>query len=298
MRIGILLLKLLRVKQWIKNGFVLVPLVFSPQFTRIDAITKAGAAFFTFCLVSSFIYIINDIIDREADAKHPKKRHRPLASGAVSIPSAIFMDILCLTGTGALLVYLDVGKVTVTIVSYIITNLLYSWKLKHIPLLDVFCIAFGFVLRVYAGAYAVDTFVSSYLFMVMMFISLFLAFGKRKAEMANAGWETRKSLDSYSGTTIDRYLTILADAVIISYALYTLDSDTLARFGNRLVYSVVFVVYGIFRYMAELDKSSDYDDPTDNLYKDKVLIAVCVMYAGYVTLIAAGVIICYSYSAA
>ena len=290
MEIWMILLKLLRVKQWVKNGFVLVPLVFSLQFTRIDAITKAGVAFFTFCLVSSFIYIINDIIDRDADAKHPKKRHRPLASGAVSIPLAIFMDILCLTGTGALLVYLGVGKVTVAIVSYIITNLLYSWKLKHIPLLDVFCIAFGFVLRVYAGAYAVDTFVSGYLFMVMMFISLFLALGKRKAEMANLGWETRKSLDSYSGTTIDKYLTILADAVIISYALYTLDSDTLARFGNRLIYSVVFVIYGMFRYMAELDKSSDYDDPTDNLYKDKVLIAVCVMYAVYVTLIAAGMI--------
>ena len=280
------ILKLLRVKQWIKNGFVFVPLIFSMSFLSVSIINSA-IAFFAFCFASSFIYIINDIADRNADALHPKKKLRPIASGKISVPLAIMIDILCLTTSVALALYLGQWKVGAVVAGYIILNLFYSWKLKHIALIDVFCIAFGFILRVYAGAYAVGVTVSSFLFLVMLFVSLFLAFGKRKSELSK---RTRRVLSGYKKETIDKYLTLLAGAVIVSYALYTLDPNTLLKFGNRLIYSVIFVVYGIFRYMAELDKSDSYDDPTDNLYKDKMLIATCVILVSYIVLIAANII--------
>jgi hypothetical protein len=120
----------------------------------------------------------------------------------------------------------------------------------------------------------------------MLFLSLFLAFGKRKAEMAKVGTKARATLNKYMAATVDKYLTIFAGAVIISYALYTLDPLVSARFGNRLVYSVVFVIYGVLRYMAELDRSGDYDDPTENLYKDRPLILACAAYSIYILMLA------------
>ncbi|MCL2748723.1 MAG: UbiA prenyltransferase family protein [Alphaproteobacteria bacterium] len=285
-----LILKLLRVKQWVKNSFVLIPLVFSLGFLELVSIEQAVAAFFAFCFASSFIYIINDIADRKADALHPKKRTRPLASGRISVWTAVLVAAICLAVTGGLLALIAEPKVALVIGIYVLMNIAYSKWLKHIPLVDVFCIAFGFVLRVYAGAYAIGVPVSSYLFMVTLFLSLFLAFGKRKAELAKQDRGTRKALDGYAIGTVEKYLVILAGAVIISYALYTLDANTIARFGNRLIYSVVFVMLGMFQYQAQLDKSGDFDDPTDNLYKDKILVAICATYAAYIMLIAAGVI--------
>jgi 4-hydroxybenzoate polyprenyltransferase len=281
---------LLRVKQWIKNGFVLVPLIFSLRLTETDALVKSVLVFFAFCFASSFIYIINDIKDKDADAIHPKKSNRPLASGAVSVSEAIYIDVLCLLISGVLLAFLGNAKAAIVILGYIVLNLAYSYKVKEIPIIDVFSIAFGFVLRIYAGAYAIGASVSSYMFMVMLFLSLFLALGKRKSELIKLRDIARKSLSGYISTTLDKYLTILAAAVIISYSLYTLDPHTLEKFGNRLIYSVVFVVFGILRYMAELDKRNDYDDPTENIYKDKLLLAACAMFVGYVILLGTDII--------
>jgi len=288
-----LVISLFRVKQWIKNGFVLVPLVFALQFEDWRCLCRTFAAFLAFCFVSSFIYIINDIADRKVDAAHPKKSKRPIASGKISIPAAAVAGLLCLFITAGLTAWLGDSRFLFAVSGYVALNLLYSWRLKYVQLVDVFCIAFGFVLRVYAGAYAISVPVSSFLFMVMLFLSLFLALGKRKSELINSidsGTSSRKILSGYSGATIDKYITLLASAVIISYALYTLDASTLAKFGNRLIYSVVFVIYGIFRYMAQLDKSGDYDDPTDNLYGDNALIAVCVAFMAYILAVGAGII--------
>jgi 4-hydroxybenzoate polyprenyltransferase len=274
--------KLLRVKQWIKNGFVFAPLLFSLKFTDLSEVLLSLFAFIAFCFASSFVYIINDISDRKADAAHPKKRRRPIASRKVSVSFAVLADALCFSLCCLSLYLLSEQKVSIMIAAYIALNLLYSWRLKHIPLIDVFSIAFGFVLRIYAGAYAIGAIVSGYMFMVTLFISMFLALGKRKAELAKLGVATRRSLAGYKTAAIDQYITLFAAAVIISYSLYALDQDTVSRFGNALIYSVVFVIYGICRYMAELDGSANYDDPTDNLYRDKSLMLVCAAYAAYV----------------
>ncbi|GHS88624.1 decaprenyl-phosphate phosphoribosyltransferase [Campylobacterota bacterium] len=273
-------------KQWIKNIFVFVPLIFSLQFMQLDSVINAGMAFMAFCFASSFIYIINDTIDRKNDARHPKKKFRPIASGEISVTAAICIAIFCILICGFILAYIDDAKTIAVIALYIVLNLLYSWKLKHIPLIDVICIAFGFILRVYAGAYAIGVTVSSYLYLTMLFLSMFLAFGKRKSEILRISAVSRKSLEGYSVAIIDKYLSILCSAVIISYALYTMDANIIARFDtNRLIYSEIFIVYGMLRYLGELERSSDFDDPTDNLYRDKPLIAVGFLYAIYILLL-------------
>ncbi|MDR2778079.1 MAG: UbiA prenyltransferase family protein [Rickettsiales bacterium] len=243
-----------------------------------------------FCLASSFIYIVNDIVDREKDKLHPQKRNRPLASGAVKVPVAIAAAIFSLIIASALLYGLGSFKSAATVAIYIGINILYSWRLKTLPLVDVFCIAFGFILRLYAGALVIDVPVSGHLFMITLFIALFLAFGKRKSELLKIGAVARKSLSGYSLETIDKYLVVLAGAIIISYAIFTLDATVSDKFGDHMIYSLVFVIYGIFRYMAELDRSEDYYDPTENLYRDKILLTVCVAFGVYVMLTATRVL--------
>ncbi|MDR1708819.1 MAG: UbiA prenyltransferase family protein, partial [Candidatus Accumulibacter sp.] len=266
---------------------MLVPLFFSLSFTQAESAGRAGIIFLAFCLAASFIYIVNDIADREHDRRHPKKFRRPIASGAIGVPAARIAAGTCLLACLALLAGLGDGRAAGAVIAYLVLNLGYSWRLKHVPLIDVFCIALGFVLRVYAGAYAIGVAVSNYLFLVTLFLSLFLAFCKRWSELKKHGASgTRKVLNGYSLVTLDRYIAILAGGVVVSYALYTQDAVTLARFGGRLVYSVVFVLYGLFRYMSELDRTSDYDDPTENLYKDKALIATCGVYVLYVAIVA------------
>ena len=276
-------LKLIRIKQWVKNAFVLAPLLFSFQFTDIPSVLSALYAFLAFSLVASAHYIVNDIQDREKDALHPQKKYRPIASGVISVKKGLVAALLLLYGGGVFVWLLGDIKVAGVIGLYLLINVLYSGKLKNIVLLDVFVIAIGFVLRVYAGAYAIHEPVSSFIFMTTLFLSLFLGFAKRKGELLRHGTASRTVLKKYGKEMLNAYLAVTMALTIMSYALWTMETNTRANLGtHRMIYSIVFVVFGMFWYVYILDKYNGSEDPTENLYKDKALLLVCCAFVGYV----------------
>lgn len=284
------IIKLIRVKQWVKNAFVLAPLLFSLKFLNIEANIQALIAFFAFSFTASIVYVVNDILDRKKDTLHPVKKKRPIASGAISIQmggvivaALVALDFVCL-------LHLPF-KATLSIMIYVLINIFYSFKLKHVVLVDVFIIAIGFILRVYTGAYAINVPVSSYIFMTTLFLSLFLGFTKRKMELAHSGTTTRSVLENYSDNMVSQYIIISVALTIMCYALYTLEPSTIDRFAtNRLIYSVIFVIYGMFRYLYILDKYENVEDPTENVLKDKGLISICLIYMLYIMAIFTNII--------
>ncbi len=279
-------LKLIRIKQWVKNAFVLAPLLFSFQFTDIPSVLSALYAFLAFSLIASAHYIVNDIQDREKDALHPQKKYRPIASGVISVKKGLVAALLLLYGGGVFIWLLGDIKVAGVIGLYLLINVLYSGKLKNIVLLDVFVIAIGFVLRVYAGAYAIHEPVSSFIFMTTLFLSLFLGFAKRKGELLRHGTASRTVLKKYGKEMLNAYLAVTMALTIMSYALWTMETNTKANLGtHRMVYSIVFVVFGMFWYVYILDKYNGSEDPTENLYKDKALLLTCCTFVGYVLLL-------------
>ena len=284
------IIKLIRVKQWVKNAFVLAPLLFSLKFLEIDAVFMSFVAFFAFSFTASIVYVLNDILDRKKDALHPKKKKRPIASGAISVKQALAIAV-ALVGADVFCMSLLPYKAILAILIYVLINICYSFKLKHIVLVDVFIIAIGFILRVYTGAYAIGVSVSSYIFMTTLFLSLFLGFTKRKMELLHSGTTTRKVLQNYSENMVNQYIIISIALTIMCYALYTLEPGTIQSFDtNRLIYSVIFVIYGMFRYLYILDKHQDVEDPTENVLKDKGLIGACAVYLIYMILLLAKII--------
>lgn len=278
-------LKLIRVKQWVKNAFVLAPLLFSLKFLDPNSFILAFIAFFAFSFTASIVYVMNDILDRKKDALHPTKKNRPIASGAISVKNALGI-VAALALADVFCMFLLPYKAILSILIYVLINICYSFKLKHIVLIDVFVIAVGFILRVYTGAYAIGVPVSSYIFMTTLFLSLFLGFTKRKMELLHSGTTTRKVLQNYSESMVNQYIVISIALTIMCYALYTLEPTTIEHFGtNRLIYSVIFVIYGMFRYLYILDKHSEVEDPTENVLKDKGLIGACAAFVLYVVAI-------------
>jgi len=277
------LIKLLRPKQWIKNFFVFAPLVFSRHIFDLSYLIPSLGAFVVFSLMSSAVYIINDILDVESDRAHPKKRYRPIAAGEVSVRQAlIFMAILCAVIAG-LLVFMKPLFAGV-IVLYFITNLLYSLRIKNIVLLDVFFISFGFMLRVLGGAAAIGVVVSSWMILTTIFISLFLAISKRRGELSSIisienVERQRKVLKEYDIPFADQLNTIAAAGTIISYALYTVSERTVFTFGTeKLIYTTPFVIYGIFRYMYLMHRKNAGESPTTIVTKDIPIIVNVLMW--------------------
>jgi 4-hydroxybenzoate polyprenyltransferase len=275
-------LRLIRPKQWIKNGFVIAPLVFARGLFDPSMLLLALRAFAAFCLTASAIYIINDIADREADRAHPRKRHRPLAAGTLGLHHALLLEVLLLVGSGLLVAGMD-RRFTVLLLFYFVVNLAYSWKLRSVFLLDVFIIAAGFMLRVLGGAYAINVQVSNWLVLCSLFISLFLGFAKRREELVQ-GEESpsatkRQTLLHYRVDFIDQLLTIAAAGTVISYALYTVAPRTVEIFGtDRLIYTTVFVMYGVFRYMFLVHTTSTAENPTNAVTSDVPIIVNAVIW--------------------
>lgn len=280
------ILHLIRVKQWIKNAFVLAPLFFSLKFTNLAAVEQTLITFISFCFISSFVYINNDLADIEKDRLHPVKKNRPLPSGKISASFARILSLFLFAAAFILTYFFDSenrDKVMIVFALYIILNIFYSFKLKHIAILDVFIIATGFILRVYAGAYAIGVPISSYIFMTTLFLSLFLGFSKRLSEAVRTAALTRGVLEQYTVPALQNYVVITISLTIMSYALYTLEPSTIARFStNRLIYSIVFVIYGLFRYLNLANHANSQEDPTENLLKDKALIITCLGYVLFV----------------
>jgi 4-hydroxybenzoate polyprenyltransferase len=270
--------KLIRPKHWIKNGFVFTALIFAKELFLVEPLMNALRAFGAFCLTASAIYIINDIFDAEADRAHPKKRFRPIAAGTISIPQALALlgVIMCVD---VLLLWPLPGLFKLIVIAYFVMNLAYSFRLKEVMLLDVFIIATGFMLRVLGGAYAIGVVVSNWLVLCSMFVSLFLGFAKRRGELVavqNAGVQSeRKVLQHYRLEVIDQFLTIAAAGTVISYALYTVAQRTITVFGtDKLIYTTVFVIYGVFRYLHLVHATDSIENPTAVVATDIPIIVV------------------------
>jgi len=267
------LLKSMRPRQWVKNGFVLAPLVFAGLFTNAEAITSALVAAALFCLASSATYIVNDFRDVEQDRKHPTKSHkRPLASGQVSKPqAAAFLTLLyAILAWGFTLQ----PAVMLVIVSYLVLNLAYTFALKHQPVIDIFTIAIGFVLRVYAGAVAIAVPMSSWMFVTTLCLALYLAAVKRRQELTQSGSEGRKVLEHYSVSLVDRYAEMSATGALLFYSLYVMTERP------ELVITIPFVLYGLFRYWFVVEALGGGESPTDALLSDWQLALTVALWLG------------------
>jgi len=270
------IIKLLRPVQWTKNIFVFTGVIFGKS---LDTPVLLLAAFFSaaaFSLVSSSIYIFNDIVDSESDRLHPQKKYRPIASGVVSSQLAVQLSVsLAFLGIG--IGYFLSWQTFIILTTYIFLNILYSLKLKHVVILDVFCISCGFMLRILAGTVGIGIAPSKWLLLCGMMITLFLGFTKRRAEIIALGegkQEHRKVLKHYGATFLDEIITICATSVIVGYSLYTMSSETIAiHQTDNLIYTVPFVIYAIFRYIYILHHGNSAGDPSIDLFKDKHIIA-------------------------
>lgn len=272
--------QLLRPHQWIKNAFVFTGLIFAHAWNQPSLIYAVTIAAIAFCLMSSGIYIINDIIDRESDRKHPSKKHRPLASGVLTInatlPIAMLLFIISL-----LLGFAVSMQVGIILVTYAVMNILYCLHLKQIVILDVFIIAFGFMLRILAGTWGVGIIPSQWLMLCGLMITLFLGFTKRRAELgavSNNQHTHRAVLNHYSADILDKLIGITATGAILTYSLYTVSPDTVHAQGTKhLIYTVPFVIYGIFRYIYLVHNNMQHkgeDTSTDLLRDPHMLITV------------------------
>jgi 4-hydroxybenzoate polyprenyltransferase len=265
------LLRLMRPYQWVKNAFVFTGLLFGHAWRDPHLVEQVMVVFIAFCLVSSAIYTLNDIVDLEQDRHHPKKSRRPLASGAVSI-SAAFMLAALLGTLGLSLAYFAAPTVLMIMLGYALMNIAYSLRFKHVVILDVFIIATGFMLRILAGTLGVGIPPSQWLLLCGLMVTLFLGFTKRRAEiiaLTDDKTAHRKVLEHYSPVLLDKMIGITAAGLIMSYSLYTMNADTIRiHHTTNLIYTVPFVMYGVFRYIYLLHHQSRGGDPSHDLVRD------------------------------
>lgn len=277
------LLRLWRPSQWTKNLIVLAGLIFAQQLLVLPQLERALLAVVCFCLASGGIYAINDVRDAAADRKHPEKRRRPVASGAIAPGAAT------LWGVGSLLAALGLarllpGEFLVAVAAYELLMLAYTFGLKRVVIADVLTLAVGFVIRAYAGAAAVRVEFSHWLLLATLLLALLLALGKRMAELRTvpAGGGFRAVLDDYSRPLLERLIGVSTSAAIVVYALYTVSADTVKRFGSdRLKYTLVFVLFGLFRYLYLLDRGVTAA-PELLVVKDPPLLLALVLWAAAV----------------
>lgn len=263
--------KEMRIKSWLKNVFVLFPITFSLELFNMDKLRDVLLLAFAFCLVSSSIYILNDVKDVNKDRKHEIKRNRPIAAGDISIGGAcVFMALLALLGllTGALIN----RKAAALMGLYIVINIFYSIWLKSQVLIDCFCIAAGFVIRVLVGGTIVTDGVSNWMFLTVVALSLFMAFGKRRGELIrHDGESTRDVLLEYDIHFLDGTVFMCASLTMIFYSLWSISHKSV------LVYSVPMVLFIVIRYLLLVFKGQKEADPTDLIFSDTVLLIACAI---------------------
>lgn len=271
------LIRLLRIKHYIKNGLILLPLIFSRELFRSwDLFGLVMLSVIAFSLITSAIYIFNDIRDREKDAKHPVKCQRPIASGRVSVPQAVMVLVLtaCLGGTGvAYLAWRVSPQVLVVPVVYVVLNVLYSMKLKEVPILEIAILSSGFLLRVIYGGAVAQIHVSDWLYLTILSASFYLGLGKRRNELKfYEGQETRKVLEFYNVRFLDRNMYMFLALSVAFYSLWSISQET------SFMWTVPLVMISAMRYSLVVEGSSE-GDPVELLLKDKVLICLGVSYA-------------------
>ena len=273
----------LRPKQWAKNVFLFPALVFSGRFLEAEPVVAALVGFSAFSLLASSGYVLNDFLDREADRKHPRKRLRPIASGALPEWAAVALFVACLAGGIALSLSLSPQFLAIGLV-YLTTTLSYSFYFKHRVLLDVLFLSSGFLWRTIAGAIAVDVPVSEWLFLCTIFVALFFGFNKRRGELLQVGAHsgTRRSLAEYSPQLLEQLQSIVTSATILTYLLWTVRGPT-----RWMTLTIPLVLYGIFRYIYLIDRHGEGGAPDETLLSDRPLLVTGVLYV----LVALGVLL-------
>jgi 4-hydroxybenzoate polyprenyltransferase len=267
------LIRAMRPRQWTKNGFVFFGLIFDKQLFRLEPFLRTLEGFFLFCLISSAVYLFNDIADVEADRNHPKKKFRPIASGKLPIPVAVSVALLLIV-VALPLGYLLSPVFALILGLYLVTNLLYSRWLKHVSILDVLIVSSGFVFRVGAGValITVERF-SPWLYMITILFSLYIGLGKRRAEMdllAEGASAHRKVFEGYTIPLLDQYITIVSGMTIVAYSLYTFSAPNLPA-NHTMMLTIPFVVYGIFRYLQLIQSGHAAGSPDEVALKDRPL---------------------------
>ncbi len=268
-------LQLLRIPQWIKNLFVYLPAFFAGRLLDSpEGFLRITLAFLSFSLAASGIYIINDYLDREEDRLHPTKKNRPLAAGRVSLSLALFL-VIGLLSLASGLAYVLNESFAFLLLGYIILNIAYSVRLKHIPILDVTLIATGFLLRIFAGGIVADVFISRWIILMTFLLALFLALAKRREDVLlfnSSGNKTRKSVDGYNLEFINISLGLMAAVTIVAYIMYTLSPDARQSIGNENIYlTTVFVILGMLRYLQITMVENKSGAPAKMLWQDRFL---------------------------
>ncbi|PZR98054.1 MAG: decaprenyl-phosphate phosphoribosyltransferase [Chloroflexi bacterium] len=269
-----------RPRQWIKNGFVFAALIFSGKLSSPRALLQAFAAFVLFSLLSSAIYLLNDVADREADRQHPLKASRPIASGRLGPRFAVFVAggllIIALSAS----VWLD-PRFALVAGGYVLLMGAYTWQLKHLVLIDVFVIAGGFVLRAAGGAAAIGVSISPWLYLCTILLSLFLGFGKRRHELMlleDAAGGHRRNLEEYTAPLLDDLINIVAGATIMAYSLYTFFAAAVPH-NHAMMVTIPFVLYGVFRYLLLVHRADVGGSPEEAVWRDPMLLADLILWA-------------------
>jgi decaprenyl-phosphate phosphoribosyltransferase len=280
------IINLIRLKHYVKNILIFIPLIFSLNFTKADLFLNEILAFISFSLAASFVYVINDIVDKDKDRLHPVKKNRPIASGALSSLQAMCVAVVLIAVS--LWISNMLNKRTLFIVmAYLISNILYSFWLKNVPIIDVSLIALGFLLRVLMGGAAISVPISKWLLLTIMTLSFYLGFAKRRNEMSkvNSTNETRKVLKEYNANFLDKAMNSMMTLSVAFYALWSIDVQVVKTFNSdKLIATVPFVLIGMFRYSLIIEGDS-YGDPTDVLLSDRLLQLVILGYIVFVFLL-------------
>lgn len=274
-------IKLIRPKDWAKNAFLFLPLFFSGQLFDLDLILSVFMGFVCFSFVASSIYILNDYRDIEDDRKHPEKRHRPLAAGSVNKTIALALSVVLLI-SGLTLAWFIRDKFLFILMIYFVLNLAYSFGLKKIPILDIFIIAIGFVLRVKGGAVIALIGLSEWLTIMVFLLALFLAFAKRRDDVLiklRSGEKMRASISGYNLEFINVALSLICAVIVVAYFMYTMSDGVIERLGTyRLYYTCLFVLAGIFRYLQLVFVHDASESPVKVLYRDRFIQATILLW--------------------
>jgi decaprenyl-phosphate phosphoribosyltransferase len=283
------LVRLLRPSHWIKNAFTLAPLLFAARLSAPSALCRAASTALAFCFASSAVYALNDIVDRNRDRASPAKRHRPVASGAMSPLQASLAAGGCIATASLLCVLLVPPRAVVILGAYILLNLLYSLRLKHIVIVDVVCISSGFVMRVFAGAAAVDVPVSAWMMLTTFFLALFLGFTKRRSELVAAyGAGAREVLGEYTEPFLTILISVCAGLTVVTYGIAVTQPSVAGRSGaDSLLYTVPLVVLGLLRYLYLCLQEGKGGDVAELVLGDSSLLVTVLMWAGVVVVVVA-----------
>lgn len=265
------IIKLFRIEQYIKNFFIFAPLFFSFQFTFTNFIS-ALLAFLLFSLMASSVYILNDIFDVKEDVLHPNKKIRPIASNLITTNTAYFLSILLaiIALMGSYILNINIFYV---LIIYLSINILYSAKLKYIPIIDIIIIAFGFVLRLFVGGYAINEMITNWIIALTFILSIFIALAKRREDIQLLldGKETRRNVRFYNIEILNQSLKLLSVLIILIYLLFTLSPEVIIKFTDKIYMTIIFVIIGLYRYLYLTLVKNHSGDPTKIFLTDRIL---------------------------